>query len=114
MARGRREGATAPEFATMGERLRRARTARGLSLRSVAKRLGVSPSLISQVETGRAKPSVSTLYALANELGISLDELMFVDAPMPPTTAATTGAELLDDLPVDPVQRAGSRVSISL
>lgn len=98
----------------MGDRLRRARTARGLSLRTVAKRLGVSPSLISQVETGRAKPSVSTLYALANELGISLDELMFVDAPMPPA-AGPNGGDLLDDpLPREPVQRASSRVSIRL
>ena len=53
---------------------------RGLSLRGLAERLGVSPSLISQVETGRAKPSVSTLYAIVTELGISLDELVYPDA----------------------------------
>ena len=39
--------------------------------------LGVSPSLIYQVETGRASPSVSTLYAIANELDVSLDDLLF-------------------------------------
>jgi transcriptional regulator with XRE-family HTH domain len=83
VVRGRRETSSEAEFATMGDRLRRARTSRGLSLRAVAKRLGVSPSLISQVETGRAMPSVSTLYALATELGISLDELLFVDAHRP-------------------------------
>ena len=63
----------------MGERLRAARTARALSLRELAGRLGVSPSLISQIETGRANPSVSTLYALAAELDVSLDELLFND-----------------------------------
>ena len=42
---GRRNGAAEPEFATMGDRLRRARTARGLSLRAPGRRLGVSPSL---------------------------------------------------------------------
>lgn len=99
----------------MGDRLRRARTARGLSLRTVARRLGVSPSLISQVETGRAKPSVSTLYALASELGISLDELLFVDAvPSPPTTNPATLDPASDPLPHDPVQRAASRVRIGL
>ena len=36
----------------------------GLSLRGLAKSLGVSPSLISQVETGKTQPSVSTLYAI--------------------------------------------------
>ena len=64
----------------MGDHLRAARRRRHLSLRDLAGRLGLSPSLISQVETGRAKPSVSTLYAIANELDVSLDELLFNDA----------------------------------
>jgi transcriptional regulator with XRE-family HTH domain len=100
----------------MGDRLRRARIARGLTLRTMAKRLGVSPSLISQVETGRAKPSVSTLYALANELGISLDELLFMDAPSTPAGAADPAPlDLLDlQLPEVPVQREVGRVSIRL
>ena len=70
----------------MGEHLRVARQARGQSLRELAGRLGVSASLISQIETGRANPSVSTLYAIADELDVSLDELLFNDrrAPSPP------------------------------
>ena len=69
-----------PEYAEVGGRLRAVRLAHGLSLRALADRLGVSPSLISQVETGRAKPSVSTLYAMSAELGVSLDDLLFPDA----------------------------------
>ena len=116
MVRPRREGSTEPEFAGMGDRLRRARIARGLTLRTMAKRLGVSPSLISQVETGRAKPSVSTLYALANELGISLDELLFVDAlPTPANPADAAPLDLRDlQLPDVPVQREAGRVRIRL
>ena len=64
-----------PAHPRMGERLRAARQARALSLRDLAERVGVSASLISQVETGRARPSVNTLYALAAELEVSLDEL---------------------------------------
>ncbi|MBA2381995.1 MAG: helix-turn-helix transcriptional regulator, partial [Chloroflexi bacterium] len=44
------------DYPEMGERLREARQARALSLRVLAERLGVSPSLISQIETGRANP----------------------------------------------------------
>jgi transcriptional regulator with XRE-family HTH domain len=44
-------------------------------LRELARRLGISPSAISQIETGKSRPSVSTLYAMVNELGMSLDEL---------------------------------------
>jgi len=99
----------------MGDRLRRARTARGISLRSMARRVGVSPSLISQVETGRAKPSVNTLYALANELGISLDELLFMDAPPVPPVPSEGAAEAFEErLPHEPVQRAGARATIRL
>lgn len=103
----------------MGDRLRRARQARGLSLRGLAEVLGVSPSLISQVETGRAKPSVNTLYALATELGISLDTLLFMDTQPParhvPTADADDGAGPLETtVPHDPVQRAASRTAIRL
>lgn len=60
----------------IGDELRRVRVSRKLSLRSVASEVGVSASLLSQVETGKTQPSVSTLYALVNHLGISLDGLM--------------------------------------
>ncbi len=119
MGRERRNGSTEPEYATMGDRLRQARQARGLSLRGLAELLGVSPSLISQVETGRAKPSVNTLYALANELRISLDVLLFMDT-QPPTGDAVAGEaeapiEALEIItPHDPVQRATTRTRIRL
>jgi transcriptional regulator with XRE-family HTH domain len=60
---------------TLGGNLRRARLERGLSLRALARQLEVSPSLVSQIETGRIQPSVRTLYAIVSELGVSLDEL---------------------------------------
>lgn len=60
----------------VGSELRRVRESKKLSLRSVASAIGVSASLLSQVETGKTQPSVSTLYALVNHLGISLDGLM--------------------------------------
>ncbi len=60
----------------IGAELRRVRLLRKLSLRSVATEVGVSASLLSQVETGKTQPSVSTLYALVNHLSVSLDGLM--------------------------------------
>jgi transcriptional regulator with XRE-family HTH domain len=57
------------------QRLREARERSGLSLRQLAKRLDISPSALSQIETGKSRPSVRTLYAVVSELGISLDEL---------------------------------------
>ncbi|MET1043860.1 MAG: cupin domain-containing protein [Microbacteriaceae bacterium] len=60
----------------LGAKLRAVREARKLSLRSVAATVGVSPSLLSQVETGKTQPSVSTLYSLVNHLGASIDDLL--------------------------------------
>jgi transcriptional regulator with XRE-family HTH domain len=65
-----------PTSNEIGARLRHARQSRGLSLRSVAQSLGVSASLISQVETGKTQPSVATLYSLANLMSISVDDLL--------------------------------------
>ena len=116
MARsGVRGNGSEPEYPGMGEHLRSARHANGLNLRELAARLGVSPSLISQVETGKAKPSVSTLYAIASELGVSLDELLFNDPGRPVRgrrsreTPVPIGAR-----PAQPIQRADDRKVIRL
>ena len=110
-----------PDYPEMGERLREARRGRNLSLRVLADRLGVSPSLISQIETGRANPSVSTLYAIAAELDVSLDELLFNDRRLPepasataPAPAGATTAATGTMTPAPPVQRAASRHHIRL
>jgi transcriptional regulator with XRE-family HTH domain len=112
----RRAATGEPEYADVGDRLRRARLARGLSLRRLAEVIGVSPSLVSQVETGRAKPSVNTLYALATALGVSLDSLLFRDAqaPVPVAPADPSSGPVEVALPHDPVQRAASRETIRL
>lgn len=70
----------------IGVRLREARLERGMSLRSVAQELGVSASLISQVETGKTQPSVSTLYALVTHLGVSIDDLLGTSRLAPDAT----------------------------
>jgi len=67
------EGATA--VSAVGERLREARQRRGISLRALARDIGVSASLISQIETGKSQPSVSTLYAITSALGISVEHV---------------------------------------
>src|SRR3954453_15625026 len=61
----------------VGARLRAERERQRISLRELARRLDPSASLISQVELGKASPSVGTLYAIVSELGMSLDELFF-------------------------------------
>ena len=61
-------------------RLRAERERLGISLRELARRVGVSPSLVSQIELDRVNPSVSTLYALVTELGMTMSDV-FGDSP---------------------------------
>lgn len=84
-----RRTARPPLEEDVGPRLRAHREQRGLSLRELARRLGVSPSAISQIETGKSRPSVSTLYSIVSELGMSLDELFGAQKPAPPASAPT-------------------------
>ena len=64
----------------VGGRVREERLRQKIGVRELARRVGVSASLISQVELGKASPSVGTLYAIVNELELSLDELFFQHA----------------------------------
>lgn len=59
----------------IGARIRAARRRRGISGRALAREIGVSASLISQIETEKSSPSVSTLYAITTALGISIEDL---------------------------------------
>lgn len=59
----------------LGARIRHERRLANLTVRELAARVGLSPSLISQIELARATPSVSTLWAIAGELGLSVADL---------------------------------------
>ncbi|MGW6728434.1 TetR family transcriptional regulator [Nocardia sp. NPDC055029] len=64
------------ESATLGARLRQARTATGLSLRETARRIDVSPATLSAIETGKTGVSVPRLHLLAAELGTTTQWLI--------------------------------------
>lgn len=72
----------------LGARLKELRKHAGLSLRELARQAEVSPSLVSQIENGKSRPSVSTLYTFARLLNVSVDELFDADAPEADHSAA--------------------------
>ncbi len=106
--------------ATLGESLREARIERGLSLRALARELEVSPSLVSQIETGRIQPSVRTLYAIVSKLEVSLDELFRLGEAAPAPSNGSGRGRLPEDqaVPVGArspfVLRADERAAIEL
>jgi transcriptional regulator with XRE-family HTH domain/quercetin dioxygenase-like cupin family protein len=79
----------------IGARIRAERERRGMSVRGLARDVGVSPSLISQIETSKTLPSVSTLYAITTALGVPVDEIF---DPAPAVDGVAVAAPISSDL----------------
>jgi DNA-binding XRE family transcriptional regulator/quercetin dioxygenase-like cupin family protein len=96
----------------VGARIRQARLERGTSLRALAREVGVSASLVSQIETGKSQPSVSTLYAITTVLGISVESLFDARASSPMAGVNPPGAvpHALAAFAADPGRRIGPLV----
>lgn len=115
-----------PDLSYLGKQLRLERNRRGLSLREVARRADISPSMISQIENGLVMPSVSTLWSLTTILGMPIDELFNPsEASENPESAETSESaetarnQTHADNPVEPglespIQRGSSREHLRL
>ena len=60
----------------LGKTIRETREQKGITLRRLAKDIGVSPSFISQVEQGKASPSIESLTQIAKMLGVTSSYLL--------------------------------------
>jgi transcriptional regulator with XRE-family HTH domain len=87
------------EPSKIGGRLREERERRGISLRELARRVGVSPSLVSQIELDRVNPSVSTLYSLVTEVGLTTSDVFGDSEPAEPVVRAAPAAGGLVERP---------------
>ncbi len=85
---------TDPANPPIGPRIREERRRKGMNLRALARAVNVSASHISQIETGKCRPSVSTLWSITTVLGVPLDELFEPpprDRPASPVAAPAAG-----------------------
>lgn len=97
------------DSAALGARIRAERERQKRSLREFARSLDISASMISQIECGRAMPSVGTLFAIATALNLPFDQLFANGEAQPERRAPPdqpTEAEL--------VQRHDRRKSLRL
>src|SRR5215831_5667011 len=86
-ATGERAQAGGDLAGDIGRRLAAHRGQRGMRVAELAREVGVTPSLISQIERGMSRPSVSTLFAIAQALDVPVDAF-FREPPQPPAAAA--------------------------
>jgi len=64
---------TSSDTLNIGEKLRAARKSARMSLRDLADRAEMSASMLSQIEHGKAYPSVRSLYSIAAALSLPVD-----------------------------------------
>jgi transcriptional regulator with XRE-family HTH domain len=97
----------------VGPRVREIREQRRLSVRALAAALGISASALSQIETGRTRPSINRVHQIATELRVPLSALFapeFVEPPPDePALTTTVGYD-----PAICLQRAVETPSIKL
>jgi transcriptional regulator with XRE-family HTH domain len=79
------EGWDAPR---LGARIRDARLHSGLTLGVAAKRAGVHPNTLSNLERGKSAPTRDTLERLAEVLGKQIDEIVHTTPASPPAHEA--------------------------
>jgi transcriptional regulator with XRE-family HTH domain len=93
---------TDPQHArAIGEKLRSARQQRQMSLRELAKKAEISASMLSQIETGKAYPSVRSIYSIAAALAVPVDYFFPVQGTITSRSASDvpgnmTASELRD------------------
>ena len=84
----------------IGRRLRSLRTARGLTLRALARQADISEALLSRIERGQVATTVANLVTLAARLGVGLGEIFSgAETAGPAPRYALTRAADLDSLP---------------
>jgi transcriptional regulator with XRE-family HTH domain len=87
--------------AVIGGKLRAERERQGITVREMARRVDVSPSLVSQIERGLVRPSVGTLWSMTTQLGLAMDGLF---------TCTERGASATEQAP--DISRIGNAVPI--
>ena len=101
--------------------MRQVRAARGISVRGLAARIGVSPATISAIENGKTGISVQRLHQIATALAVSAASL--VEDPAAPTQPRNPGPSPVQlatgnwrdfaPLPIDPVLAAAIKAFVA-
>ncbi|MDT0200459.1 TetR family transcriptional regulator [Nocardioides sp. AE5] len=97
-----------------GAAVRRARLARGLSLRALAGQLGVSPATLSAVENGRTPLSVPRLQRIAELLEVTPGQLLRAELPVAPAPVdpAPSDWRSFANLDLGPLLEAATRLFV--
>ncbi len=83
------------DYYEIGQRIRAARKAAGLSQEQLAEQINISVTHMSHIETGNTKLSLGVLAAISRQLGVRTDTLLLGDLPRSEAEAAAEITALL-------------------
>lgn len=100
----------------VGQAVRQARQARGLSLRSAAAELQISPATLSALETGHSPITVERLQQIADLLKVPSERLLRGESGLVPTDPAPASRDWrgFDEITMTPLLEAASRTFVRL
>ncbi len=64
------------DYGAIGKRIKIARIKADLTQEKLAERVGISPTHLSNIETGTTRVSLTTMVCLANALSVTMDDLL--------------------------------------
>jgi transcriptional regulator with XRE-family HTH domain len=101
-----------PRVGWIGANLRRERQRVGLPLTELARRAGVARQTLTALEAGSGNPTIETLYALADALGVTLGSLLAEPQDRPVRVVRAGGGQRVDGpFEVSLLERVDSSVS---
>lgn len=84
-------------YSLIGNRIKAARKAKGLSQSELSELIDRSVGYMSYIETGSKKPSLETLIQIANALDVTIDELLSDNLAAASPVSNTQINQLLSD-----------------
>jgi len=76
----------------LSDKIRLLRRSQNLTQRDLAEKIGIAQAYISEIESGKKKPSIPVLERLCDTLGCSADFLLGIDVPKSPRKLQETPA----------------------
>ena len=90
---------TAEVYNVIGRRIRETRRKRGISQATLAEHVGLNRTSIANIESGKQKLLVHTLYLFSDALAISVQDLLEMPSAAPAPTQDFAELELPNDIP---------------
>ena len=87
------------DYSLIGDKIRSKRKELSFTQEQVAEYLDINPSHISNIECGRAKPSLTFLVNLANLFSCSMDYFLSSEYNFPPKETDSSDEQIISKLP---------------